>query len=161
MEPWKDFKTGLNLWTNSWLKPAFADLQWIHAPTYLFKPTIDVSADEAERFQENFEYHTLSAVIWLMTELLDLPGIKAQIKVAECLLGNAEEEPLVTDDIVWQPSFVVKFRDFAGDPETRLIGHVEFLAGQLGALTGQPGALTEAYELRTTAKYGSLRCVFG
>lgn len=57
------------------------------------------------------------------------------------------------DARMWQPSYVVTFKDFAGDEETRLIGHVEFL-------TGRPGALTVAFELRRTTKYGNLRCVF-
>lgn len=144
----------MDLWTNSWFKNAFTPLRWTHTPTELFKSTIDLSADQAERFQEAFEYQTLSAVIWLTTILLETPTGKAQTSTVECSLGNAEDEPVVTDDCVWQPSYVFKFRDCKKDAETRLIGHVEFLAGK-------PGALTEAYELRHTRKYGSLRCVLG
>ncbi|KAJ4375463.1 hypothetical protein N0V86_006994 [Didymella sp. IMI 355093] len=79
---------------------------------------------------------------------------RVQTRTVECELGVAEDEEIVNEDCIWQPSYVVRFRDFGQDPETRLISHVEFLAGR-------PGALTEAYELRKTAKYGSLRCVLG
>ena len=76
---------------NSWLNPGFADLRWIRTPTYLFKPIIALSADQAERFQEDFECHTLNAVTWLMTQLLGIPRIKAQTKTVECTVGIPEE----------------------------------------------------------------------
>jgi hypothetical protein len=144
----------MDLWTDSWFKNAFAHLRWTHTPTDLFRPTIDLSADQAERFQEDFESQALSAVVWLTTTLLSIPAIKAQTSTVGCDMGNAEDESVVTDECVWEPSYVVKFRDYAKNSETRLIGHVEFLAGR-------PGALTEACEMKNTSKYGSLRCVLG
>ncbi|KAF3032051.1 hypothetical protein E8E12_001089 [Didymella heteroderae] len=86
--------------------------------------------------------------------LLETRAVRLQTSTVECHLGNAEEEDLIANECIWQPSYVIMFRDYARDSEARLIGHVEFLAGR-------SGALTEAYELRNTAKYGSLRCVFG
>jgi len=134
---------------------AFANLRWTHTPKDLLKPTIDLSADQAERFQEGFESQTLNAVIWFTNTLLGVPALKAQTSTVACDMGNAEDESIVTDECVWQPSYVMKFRDDGATSfETRLIGHVEFLAGR-------PGALTEASEMKNTSEYGSLRCVLG
>ena len=97
----------------------------------------------------------MNAVIWLTNTLLSIPALQAQTNTVACDMGNAKDEPIVTDEVVWQPSYVVKFRDDgATSLETRLIGHVEFLAGR-------SGALTEACEMKKTSKYGSLRCVLG
>lgn len=101
----------MQLWTNGWFRSACAELRWTHTPKDLFKSTIDFSADQAERFHEGFEGRTLNAVIWLTNTLLSIPALQAQTSAVACDLGNAEDESIVTDEVVWQPYYVVKFRD--------------------------------------------------
>lgn len=68
----------------------------------------------------------MNAVIWLTNTLLSIPALQAQTSAVACDLGNAEDESIVTDEVVWQPYYVVKFRDDGATSfETRLIGHVE------------------------------------
>jgi hypothetical protein len=144
----------VDFWRNTAFAQIFAELRWTHMSKDLFAPKIRLSADQAELFQWDFEHHAVRAAVLLATAVLETHPVRMQTRTVECELGVAEDEEIVNEDCIWQPSYVVKFRDFGRDPETRLIGHVEFLAGR-------PGALTEAYELRKTAKYGSLRCVLG
>ena len=86
--------------------------------------------------------------------LLRTWDVRKWCETAECEIGDAEDEEIGNEDCVWAPSYVIKFRNPGEEQDTRLIGHVEFLAGK-------PGALSEAYRLRHTSKWGSLRCVLG
>ncbi|KAF1924782.1 uncharacterized protein M421DRAFT_270754 [Didymella exigua CBS 183.55] len=139
---------------DGWLAHTFLELRWEHVPRDCFAPKIRLSADKSELFEIDFEFHAVRAAVWLATTVLETHAVRVQTSTVECELGTAEDEGIATDDCIWQPCYVVRFRDFGGVPEARLIGHVEFLAGR-------SGALTEAYKLRKTAKYGSLRCVLG
>lgn len=69
-------------------------------------------------------------------------------------LGKASDEDLGNTEFWWDPKFVVRAKPVEGDDETRLIGHVEFMAGRAGALTAA---------IRDVAKntWDSLRCVLG
>lgn len=141
-------------WTNGCLSHAFADLRWSKAPGYFFHPKIRVSPDKTELFECDFEEHAVRGAQWMTTTLLETKAFTVQTSTVECELSNAEDEDIASEDCIWQPRYVVRFRNLREAPEARLIGHVEFLAGK-------SGALSEAYQTRNTAKYGSLRCVFG
>jgi hypothetical protein len=132
----------------------FAELRLEKAPGYLFDARIRVSPDKSELFECDFEEHAVRAAQWLMTTLLGTTAVKMRAYTVECELGNSEDEDIANEDCIWQPRYVVRFRSLGGLPEARLIGHVEFLAGR-------PGALSQAYRMRKTGKYGSLRCVLG
>lgn len=124
------------------------------APTDFFGARIPVSPDNAEAFECDFEDHAVRIVQATMEMLLGTENLKRWTRTRECNLGDAEDEDIAKEDGVWAPRYVIKFRNFGEDHEARLIGHVEFLAGR-------PGALSEAYSLRQTGKWGSLRCVLG
>lgn len=89
-----------------------------------------------------------------MTLVLRSTAVRIRTCTVECELGNAEDEDIADEDLIWQPRYVVRFRSLGGPPGARLIGHVEFLAGKAGALS-------EAYNMRKIERYGSLRCVLG
>ena len=69
-------------------------------------------------------------------------------------LGKATEEDIGKDEIVFNPTYVIRSKLTNGGDETRLIGHAEFLGGR-------PGALTWAIKQRKNNVWGSLRCVLG
>lgn len=89
-----------------------------------------------------------------MSQLLGYTAFRMQTSTVECELGNAEDEDIANEDCIWQPRYVIMFRSLGQNLASRIIGHVEFLAGK-------PGALSEAYRQRKTGRYGSLRCVLG
>jgi hypothetical protein len=87
--------------------------------------------------------------------LLTTESFKKKTRLRECILGDAEDEGLADEECVWDPRYAIRFANFAdAGYETRLIGHVEFLAGR-------SGALTEAYNMKHWTKWGSLRCILG
>lgn len=96
----------------------------------------------------------MSVVQKVIESLLETQNFREWCHTAECNLADAEDEDIANEDCVWDPRYVIRFRKFGEQHETRLIGHVEFLAGKAGALS-------EAYRLRHTARWGSLRCVLG
>jgi hypothetical protein len=69
-------------------------------------------------------------------------------------LTKAEEDELASEGCQWAPKYLIRASLGGEDEETQLIGHVEFLGGKAGALS-------EAYRLRKSNKWGSLRCVLG
>ena len=91
-----------------------------------------------------------------MKTLLATPQFRTWCHTLECeLLWDLEGEGIGVEDNGGVPSFMVKFRNFGDEGACgRLLGHLEFLAGT-------PGALSEAYRLRKTTKWGSLRFVLG
>lgn len=119
-----------------------------------FNATIPVIPTNPGAFTIGFEAHVVRTVVTVMDSLLRTQGFQEWRGTAECKIGDAEDEDIGNEDCVWAPSYVIKFRNPGEEQDARLIGHVEFLAGQ-------PGALSEAYRLRNTSKWGSLRCVLG
>ena len=87
--------------------------------------------------------------------LLTTESFKKKTRLRECILGDAEDEGLADEDCIWEPRYAIRFAKSAdAQYETRLIGHVEFLAERAGALT-------EAYNMKSWNKWGSPRCVLG
>ncbi|KAJ4365486.1 hypothetical protein N0V95_000421 [Ascochyta clinopodiicola] len=110
--------------------------------------------DSVDEFTAGFDENAVLIVTKVMELLLGSRHLRQWCDTIACAMGNAEDEDIANEDCVWEPCYVIKFREFVGEYHTRLIGHVEYLAGK-------PGALSEAYRLRQTAKWGSLRCVLG
>ncbi|UPX13315.1 uncharacterized protein EKO05_0003831 [Ascochyta rabiei] len=110
-----------------------------------------VSVDE---FTAGFDNNAILVVTKVMELLLGSRHLRPWCDVTECTMGDAEDEDIANEDCVWAPSYVIKFKNLVEEYDTRLIGHVEYLAGK-------SEALSEAYRLRQTAKWGSLRCVLG
>jgi hypothetical protein len=75
-------------------------------------------------------------------------------ETASIRLAKAEEDELANEGCQWAPKYLIRASLRGEDEETQLIGHVEFLGGKTGALS-------EAYRLRKSNKWGSLRCVLG
>ncbi|KAH6642993.1 hypothetical protein C7974DRAFT_303875, partial [Boeremia exigua] len=155
MRPWEGFKDAvLDNWLNQSYTDIFKEVQGTRWSGHFFNKKITVVRDDAELFESDFEDDVLLSALSVMDRLLITESLKRLTRTRGCLMANAEEEDIATEDCVWAPRYVFRFNNFGERRETRLIGHVEFLAGR-------PGALSEAYELRKTAKWGSLRCVLG
>lgn len=144
----------LNQWVNERHFEAFDELQGTHAPDRVYNRKITVQSDNAELFESDFEDDVVLPVQAVMATLLGTDHFQRRTRTRLCIMGDAEDEDIANEDCIWAPRYVIKFANFGERSEARLIGHVEFLAGR-------PGALSEAYKLRTTAKWGSLRCVLG
>lgn len=144
----------LDQWVNERYSDALNELQGAIAPGRLFRRNITVQRDDAELFESDFEDDAIGPVQIVMDNLLKTHTFQRTTRTRQCSMGNAADEDIATEDCVWAPRYVVKFADFGERSKTRLIGHVEFLAGH-------SGALSIAYDLRESAKWGSLRCVLG
>ncbi|KAJ8106143.1 hypothetical protein OPT61_g9736 [Boeremia exigua] len=138
----------------------FEPISLSHSPVTDDTPSAPMFASPGDEkmwytgFMRPFEKQAVLATVAALNLLLSTESFQTWTRTRQCLMGNAEEEDIAHEDCVWAPRFVIKFRNFGENSETRLIGHIEFLAGR-------PGALSEAYRLRKTAKWGSLRCVLG
>lgn len=144
----------LDQWVNGRYSDAFVELRETRANDRLFGSNITVQRDNAELFESDFEDDAVFPVQVVIGNLLDTATFQRMTRTRECNMGNAEDEDIASEDCVWAPRFVLKFTNFGERNETRLIGHVEFLAGR-------PGALSEAFDLQKKTKWGSLRCVLG
>lgn len=87
--------------------------------------------------------------------LLTIESFRRKTRLRECILGDAEDESLADEECVWEPRYAIRFAESANaEYETRLIGHVEVLAGRAGALT-------KAWSMKHWNKWGSPRCILG
>lgn len=125
-----------------------------YAAARLFNKSITVKRDDPSAFAHDFEDLAVSAVQQIASALLTTKSYRKETRVRDCILGNAEDEGLATEDCPWEPRYAIRFANSDGQYETRLIGHVEFLAGRTGALT-------EAFNMKGWRKWGSPRCVLG
>ncbi|XPS80067.1 hypothetical protein M3J09_012029 [Ascochyta lentis] len=123
-------------------------------PVEYFKSTIPATPLAVNDFTDGFDDNAVLVVTKVMDLLLGTRRLRPWCDATECAMGDAEQEDIANEDCVWAPDYVIKFKTHVAEYETRLIGHVEFLAGK-------PGALSEAYGRRHTAEWGSLRCVLG
>ncbi|KAJ4988155.1 hypothetical protein SVAN01_06407 [Stagonosporopsis vannaccii] len=144
----------LNQWVNERYTDAFDELQGTHASDCVYNRKIMIQRDNAELFESDFEDDVVLPVQAVMGMLLSTKHFQKRTRTRVCNLADAEDEDIATEDCVWAPRYVIRFANFGERSETRLIGHVEFLAGR-------PGALSKAYNIRQTAKWASLRCVLG
>ena len=142
-------------WTEKIQSDTFLALRTELAPARCFNTEITVKPDDADDFAYDFEEEAVLPVQTAVQILLDSETFQRQTRLRECNLSDADDEEIATEDCVWAPRYVIKFGNFGeSHHDARLIRHVEFLAGRIGALS-------DAYEQRNTGKWASLRCVLG
>lgn len=125
------------------------------ADSGLFNTSITVQRDDASAFSDDFEDCAIHPVQQTAAALLTTERFRKKKGLRECILGDAEDEGLADEECIWEPRYAIRFaKSNDAEYETRLIGHVEFLAGRAGALT-------EAYNMKSWNKWGSPRCVLG
>lgn len=147
----------LDQWEKGHHSSGFENLEQrsIRALSKMFNPKITVNRKNAALFECDFEDTALYPVQDIIAALLETDCFQRWTRLRECILGDADDEDIASEDCVWAPRYVVRFGNFGESHfDTRLIGHVEFLGGR-------PGALSEACGMGSMMKWGSLRCVLG
>lgn len=108
----------------------------------------------SECLTDSFQREVIEVVDGICNKLLQTMTMQEQDVPERVSLGKASDEVIGNGEYSWNPKYVVRAKPVGGEEETRLVGHVEYMAGR-------PGALTAAIEKGKGNTWGSLRCVLG
>lgn len=142
-------------WLSETLQSAFDEIE-DRRISHLVNSSLSNSAHGPDRLVSVFQSEAVEVVVDIFNQLLETTTVQDLDDEPAPFIrfAKAEEDEQSGQGCAWAPKYLVRSIVGDGEEETRLIGHVEFLAGK-------PGALMEAYKLWKSNKWGSLRCVLG
>ena len=153
VKTWETFHpNALSFWGDRTLISALGEIdsQQIRVPR---TNNLDRTNDQ-EDLTSQVQSDLLDVVLRVANQILLTRAWRGIGRPVRFSLLDAQDEDTDYDEYSFKPSFVVGANLRSGDRLERMLGHVEYL-------DGQKGALSRAVKTRATNTWGSLRCVLG
>ncbi|KAI8933629.1 hypothetical protein NX059_009354 [Plenodomus lindquistii] len=128
------------------------------APLKTLHPSAKTSDNGAQQLKDFVQEEILEVVNMVYNEVLQSPTKQQSCDdidmPAITFLAGSCDDDLGSDSCTWNPTWALRAISGDGEEDTKIVGHMEYM-------DGEPGALTRAIKDSTKMSWGSLRCVLG